>query len=305
VAKPDFIELPGCEPIPILHEDRSTLAIDKPPGWMLAPVAWQNTSRNLQAAIESSIAAHDFWARSRGLKFLRHVHRLDADTSGVLLFAKSPGAVERFFDLFQDRRMDKTYLAVVVGAPKQNAWACELKLAPDKKRFRKMKVDARFGKECETHFRVLQSVSECEWNASKPSDFGMRRCVGASKSGDMSPQSTIGSRGRSPHQLTLVEARPVTGRTHQIRIHLAESGLPVVGDELYGKSLDQDIGRVALPRRQAEQQPGPTRRMERVRELPLGLRAVRLAYTDPFTKRRVEIHAPVEKFLRGFGFEKR
>ena len=109
---------------------------------MLAPVAWQNTSRNLQAAIESSIAAHDFWARSRGLKFLRHVHRLDADTSGVLLFAKSPGAVKRFFDLFESRKMEKTYLAVVVGEPKQNEWTCELKLAPDKKRFRKMKVDS-------------------------------------------------------------------------------------------------------------------------------------------------------------------
>ncbi len=275
MAKPNFIELPGCEPIPILYENRSALAIDKPPGWMLAPVAWQNTSRNLQAAIESSIAAHDFWARSRGLKFLRHVHRLDADTSGVLLFAKSPGAVKRYFDLFESRRMEKTYLAVVVGEPKQNEWTCELKLAPEKKRFRKMKVDDRFGKESETHFRVLQNVSEYEWSAVNPSDSGVRRHVGALKSGDVSPHSTIGSRGRSPHQLTLIEARPVTGRTHQIRVHLAESGLPVVGDELYGKSEN---------------------------ELPLGLRAVRLAYVDPFTKRRVDIRAPTEEFLKEFGF---
>ena len=153
MAKPNSIELPDCEPIPIFYEDRSALAIDKPRGWMLAPVAWQNTSRNLQAAIESSIAARDFWARSRGLKFLRHVHRLDADTSGVLLFAKSPGAVKMFFDLFESRKMEKTYLAVVVGEPKQNEWTCELKLAPDKKRFRKMKVDSRFGKECRNAFQ--------------------------------------------------------------------------------------------------------------------------------------------------------
>jgi RluA family pseudouridine synthase len=235
VSKPAFIELPDCEPIPILYEDRATLAIDKPPGWMLAPVAWQNTSRNLQAAIESSVAARDFWARSRGLKFLRHVHRLDADTSGVLLFAKSPGAVKRFFELFESRAMEKTYLAVVFGAPKQKQWRCELKLAPDKKRFRKMKVDARFGKESQTHFQLLET------------------------------------RGK----YSLVEAKPITGRTHQIRVHLAEAGLPIVGDELYGK-LEGD--------------------------LPLGLRAVRLQYADPFTKKRVDIHAPVEEFLKEFGF---
>jgi RluA family pseudouridine synthase len=235
VSKPSFIELPDCEPIPILFEDRAVIAIDKPPGWMLAPVAWQNTSRNLQAAIESSIAGRDFWARSRGLKFLRHVHRLDADTSGVLLFAKSPGAVKMFFDLFENRKMAKTYLAVVVGAPRQKAWTCQLKLAPDKQRFRKMKVDARYGKESETHFKLLET------------------------------------RGK----FSLIEAKPVTGRTHQIRIHLMESGLPIAGDELYGK-LEGD--------------------------LPLGLRAIKLGYHDSYTKKRVEIHAPVTEFLERFGF---
>ena len=66
----------------------------------------------------------DFWARSRGLKFLRYVHRLDADTSGVLLFAKSVGAVEMFLRLFENRRMEKTYLAVVAGEPSEKEWTC-------------------------------------------------------------------------------------------------------------------------------------------------------------------------------------
>ena len=98
-----------------------------------------------------------------------------------------------------------------------------------------MKVDPREGKESETRFRVVQKIPG----------------------------------------LTLIECKPVTGRTHQIRVHLAESGCPIVSDELYGR---------------------------RTGKLELGLRAVRLAYTDPFTRRRVEIRAPTEEFSAGIWF---
>jgi RluA family pseudouridine synthase len=236
VAKPNFIELPDCEPIPILYEDRSVIAVDKPRGWMLLPVSWQNTGFNLQAAINSSIAARDFWARSRNLKFLRYVHRLDADTSGVLLFSKSPGALESFGEMFESRRMQKNYLAVVAVEPREMEWTCQLALAPDPLRTGRMKADPREGKASETHFRVVQKIPG----------------------------------------LTLIECKPVTGRTHQIRVHLAESGYPIVSDELYGRLTGK---------------------------LELGLRAVRLAYTDPFTRKRVDIRAPMEKFCREFGFD--
>jgi len=216
------------------------MAIDKPRGWMLAPFSWQKTSRNLQAALTSSIAAGDFWARSRNLKYLRFVHRLDADTTGILLLTRSPGAVNTFGDLFESRRMEKVYLAIVRGAPGQKQWTCRLRLAPNPRQRGKMKVDSRGGKEAETIFRVLQT--------------GERR--------------------------SLIEARPFTGRTHQIRVHLAESGHPVLGDELYGPAL-----------RASEE------------EVSLGLRAVGLAYTDPFTRRRVQIRAPAEAFGREYGFD--
>lgn len=236
VNKPNCITLAGVERIPILYEDRSVLAIDKPRGWMLVPYSWQKTNWNLQAALVSSIAAGDFWARSRGLKFLKFVHRLDAETTGILLFAKSQGAVESYSELFESRRMEKTYLAAVDGVPQQEVWTCRLKLGPAPAQIGRMKVDERGGKDAETHFRVLQ-----------------RR-----------------------ERLTLIEARPFTGRTHQIRIHLAESGCPCVGDDVYGRGREK---------------------------LRLGLRAVRLAYHDPFIRRRVEIRAPVEEFCREYGFD--
>ena len=259
VAKPNFIDLPGVAPIPILYEDRSVLAIDKPRGWMLVPHSWQKTNWNLQAAIVSSISAGDFWARSRNLKFLKFVHRLDAETSGILLFAKSQGAVESISDLFETRRMEKTYLAVVAGSPPQDEWTCRLKLGPAPGQIGRMKVDERDGKEAETHFRVLARASS------------RRR-----EEADASPAARATVRLLTSAATALVEAHPLTGRTHQIRIHLAESGCPCVGDDVYGRGRD---------------------------EFKLGLRAARLAYPDPFTRRRVEIHAPCDEFCREYGFD--
>jgi 23S rRNA pseudouridine1911/1915/1917 synthase len=233
MGKPAFIEFSRRDRIPILYEDRSILAIDKPPGWMLVPVTWQKTNRNLQAALLSSIAARDFWARSRNIKFLRYIHRLDAETSGILLFAKSMGALETFGDLFETRQMEKVYLAVTSTEPKQPAWTCRLSIAPDPKKIGRMIADTH-GKPAETEFRLVASAG-----------------------------------GKF-----LIEARPYTGRTHQIRIHLAESGSPVIGDELYGRG----------------------------EKIEMGLRAVKLGYHDPFTRKPVTIRAPVEGFLRTHGF---
>jgi 23S rRNA pseudouridine1911/1915/1917 synthase len=233
VAKPRQIELPGVEPIPILYEDRSVIAIDKPQGWMLVPVSWQKTSRNLQAALLSSIAGGDFWAKSRSLKFLRHIHRLDAGTSGVLLFAKSLGALNTFGDLFETRKMEKVYLAITNAEPREAEWTCRLSLAPDPDQYGRVIVDPA-GKEAETSFKVL-ATSTGRW---------------------------------------LIEARPYTGRTHQIRVHLAETGCPIEGDDIYG----------------------------RVAPHGLALRAVGLAYYDPFTHRPIRIGADTTIFLGTRGF---
>lgn len=242
MPKPPFIELGDGTRLRILHEDRSILAIDKPRGWMLVPYSWQKTQRNLHAALVSSIAEGGFWAKSRGIRFLRHVHRLDADTTGILLLARSQGALDTFSELFESRRMEKRYLAVVEGRPAQSEWVCTLKVGPAPGPPGRMRAHPRDGKDAETRFRVLE---------------------------------TRGHRA-------LVEAFPVTGRTHQIRVHLLAGKTPVVGDPLYGPRPAAGTGRPPDP--------------------GLALRAIWLGYQDPFTRRRIEIKAPTGGFLKEFGF---
>lgn len=236
MARPDRIQLADGTSIPILYEDRTVLAVDKPVGWMLVPYNWDKTGRNLQLAISSAILGGAFWARSRNLRFLKYVHRLDAETTGILLFGKSPGAVRSLGELFESRRMRKRYLAVVRGSPKQEQWVCQARLGPEPKDHGRHRVDPQ-GKEAETAFKVLER-----------------------KNG-----------------LALLEARPVTGRTHQIRLHLEHAGLPIVGDTLYGTPED------------------------RARRNPLmALRAVELEFEEPFQRRRIRITAPTEEFVEQF-----
>ena len=203
---------------------------------MLVPYNWDKTGRNLQLAISSAILGGAFWVRSRNLRFLRYVHRLDAETTGILLFGKSPGAVRTYGELFESRRMHKRYLAVIRGNPKQNEWVCQARLGPDPKEHGRHRVDPR-GKDAETQFKVIE-----------------RR-----------------------NGLALIEARPVTGRTHQIRLHLEHAGLPIVGDTMYGTPEDRSR-----------------------RNPPMALRAVELEYQDPFRNRRVCITAPSDEFIHQF-----
>lgn len=233
MPKTDYVELPDRSRVPILYEDRSVLALDKPPGWVLGPDDDERRGRNLHVALTEGISRGAFWARSRNLRFIRFVHRLDGPTSGVLLLVKSPGGIRPYSELFADREVEKVYLAVTEGLPKETAWTCRLALGPDPSEFGRHRIDEQAGKPAETQFRILGSLGD----------------------------------------RALLEARPFTGRTHQIRLHLLAAGCPVVGDELYGQA----------------------------NQLGLGLRSVLLAYRDPFTRRRISIKAPTEEWCAHFG----
>ncbi len=280
MPKPKQIELAEADlVIPILYEDRSLIAVDKPAGWLLAPDSWDQTGRNLQLALQSSLNAGDFWARSRNLKYLRFIHRLDAETTGLLLLAKSPGALRAYSELFETRNVEKTYLAVVKGVPPQGEWTCELPLIADARIKGRMRV-------ADSHERPSEKQSESDLDFT--GDEGSPGLRSRTERAGRGAKSEFAKDARTHFRVlqtigdkTVIEARPTTGRTHQIRVHLAAANLPIVGDALYGTD-------------QAAASKGRQR---------IALRATRLAFRDPFQKRMIYLEAPIAEFAREYGFD--
>ena len=183
-AEPQHIELD------VLHEDESLLAINKPPGLVVhpAPGHWQGT---LVSAL-----LHRWPALPPGLdpSRLGIVHRLDKDTSGILLIAKTAAALAELGRQFHDREIDKQYLALVWGVPRRRSGTIDQPIGRHPVHRKQMAVRPR-GRAALTSYEVLESWKD----------------------------------------VALVRAHPATGRTHQIRVHLAALGHPVVADRLYAR----------------------------------------------------------------------
>jgi 23S rRNA pseudouridine1911/1915/1917 synthase len=180
-------------PPPILHEDAEVLAIDKPTGMASAP------TRDGAAGTARDLVTEALRARKRGPARLWVVHRLDAATSGVLVFAKTRAAAAALSAAFAEGRVEKEYLARVGGVPGEAHGTIELAITTTGRRAR---VDPG-GRRARTDWEVV---------ASDASD--------ANHSGEANG--------------TLVRLRPHTGRTHQLRVHLAAIGHPILGDRTYG-----------------------------------------------------------------------
>ena len=223
----------------VIHRDDWVIALNKPAG--LAVQGGSGTERHVDGLLD-------------GLRFgfedrPRLVHRLDKDTSGLLLIARTGQAAKRLSESFRDRATEKLYWAVVVGVPPRAEGAIDLPLAkrPGARDRETMQVDHEEGQKALTHFKMLD---------------------------------------RAGNRAALLALWPRTGRTHQLRVHCAEIGCPILGDRKYG-GAEALLAAVADSRR-------------------LHLHARRLVLPHPSGKGTLELQAEApshfKRTVEAFGF---
>jgi len=204
---------PAAEDIPldIVFEDSHLIVVNKPSGMTVHPAAGSPSGTLVNALLHH---AKDSLSGIGGVARPGIVHRIDKDTSGLLVVAKNDEAHQFLSKQFAAHDVNRTYICFVKGQPKPREGRLESRLARS------------------PHNRKKQAVVKGTWNNMEYSDFGRHaitnyRCLDGF--GQM-PKSAVGT-----PLVSIVECRLETGRTHQIRVHMAHSGSPLLGDPLYGK----------------------------------------------------------------------
>tara|TARA_R110002012_G_scaffold137506_3_gene292437 strand:- start:31526 stop:32569 length:1044 start_codon:yes stop_codon:yes gene_type:complete len=179
----------------VIYEDDMVIAINKPHG--LAVQGGTKTSRHVDRLLSA-------WGE--GMDRPRLVHRLDRDTSGVLLLGKGPEAAKRLAGAFARRQAKKTYWAIVIGNPKPSAGQIDMPL-------KKTGIN----------------------------DFEMMRPADRKDPRGESAETAFATISRAAHRASWMALRPFTGRTHQLRAHMAGIGHPILGDRKYGDDKSREL----------------------------------------------------------------
>lgn len=235
--------------LPVLFEDEHLLALDKPARMLTSPDRYDPQRPNLMKLLHAAIEQGKPWAKQRGLTYLMNAHRLDFETSGVILLAKNKPALVALANMFgADGMVQKTYIALVHGNPVKESFEVDAKLAPHPVKVGLIRVDEKNGKRAKTRFELVEKFSN----------------------------------------YSLLHCHPATGRTHQIRVHLRQAGLPIVGDELY------DGSPLLLSRLKPDYRLKPNR-TERPLMDRVALHAEELKLPHPVTGTEIVIRSPWPK----------
>ncbi len=226
-------KIPKAEKLPldIIYEDDDILVVNKPAGMVVHPACGNYSGTLVNALLNYSGFLTKFNERrttndERQVMRPGIVHRLDKDTSGIMLVAKTGVALRKLSKQLKQRAIGKKYLAVVRGIIDLDEGIINAPISHDKKNRRRMAIDEEEGKEAITYYRIIKRNKDKNFTP-------------------LDSKSAI-SRGKHPTGFTILEARPKTGRTHQIRIHFSHIGHPILGDTLYNGPVVQGLSRQAL-----------------------------------------------------------
>lgn len=201
IIPPSIDPIPIAEDIPlvILYEDKDLLVIDKPAGMVVHPAPGHRKS-----TLVNALLAHckESLSGIGGVKRPGIVHRLDKETSGLMVVAKNDLAHQGLSAQFADRTLSRAYLAFVWGVPHPKEGTIEGNIGRSPHNRQKMAVLARGGKSAVTRYKVKKSFHS---------------------NGDLS------------QSISIIQCNLETGRTHQIRAHMAHQGHPLIGDPVYGR----------------------------------------------------------------------